>query len=212
MKFQQVYAVVDSSYRLLWVGGEWDEVALNGGANGALSNRVLSTSVLSHIAGDETRAATARMIDTVLEHKRTLRVEYRCDSPSLARKFLLTVQPMKDGRALMVHDLKDAWHFSPPLHRWQFDPAALDAKCSFCGSVRLDGEAAWTSCDDIGDRHPTHVAYEICQGCRDSVDRAVDEVRSAEVTTGVAAAAPVVDETTVPVEGQSSRTGIRHRE
>jgi hypothetical protein len=186
VKFQQVFAVVDSKYRVLWVGGEWDEFALNGGANGALSNKVLSTSVMSQIAGEETRAATARMIDAVLEHKRTLRVEYRCDSPSMARQFLMTIQPMKDGRALMVHDLRDAWHFSTPLNRWQYDSAARDTKCSFCGSVRLDGETGWTSCDDIGDRHPAHVTYEICQPCQLSVDRAVEDVsKTTEISAPV---------------------------
>ena len=145
MKFLQVYAVVDSEYRVLWVGGEWDEFALSGGANSAMSNAVLSTSVMAHIAGAETRAETAKMIEAVLQHKRTLRLEYRCDSPSMARKFLMTIQPMKDDRALMVHDLKDAWHYSPPLNRWHYDPSAKDVKCSFCGDVRLNGDAHWTS-------------------------------------------------------------------
>jgi hypothetical protein len=178
VKFQQVFAVVDSSYRVLWIGGEWDEFALSGGAKGALANAVLSTSVMSHIAGDETRAETARMINTVLEHKRTLRLEYRCDSPSMARQFLMTIQPMKDDRALMVHDLRDAWHFATPLNRWHFDSGAQDAKCSFCGSVRLEGDEGWTSCDDIGDRHPTYVRYEICVPCREAIDRAVEDVHS----------------------------------
>lgn len=182
MKFQQVYAVVDGEYRVLWVGGEWDEFALNGGANGAVSNAVLSTSVMAHIAGDETRAETRRMIDAVLQHKRTLRLEYRCDSPNMARKFLMTIQPMKDGRALMVHDLRDAWHFSPPLNRWHYDSAAPDTKCSFCGSVRLGHETEWTTCDDIGDRHPTHVTYDICAPCRLSIDNAVEIVVSGTET------------------------------
>jgi hypothetical protein len=177
VKFQQVYAVVDSEYRVLWVGGEWDEFALNGGANSATSNAVLSTSVMSHIAGSETRAETARMIDAVLTHKRTLRLEYRCDSPSLARKFLMTIQPMKDDRALMVHDLRDAWHFSPPLNRWHYDASAPDQKCSFCGNVRLDGDFEWTSCDDIGERHPTHVNYDVCPSCVIAIERAVEDVR-----------------------------------
>lgn len=189
MKFLQVYAVVDSEYRVLWVGGEWDEFALNGGANSAVSNAVLSTSVMAHIAGSETRAETARMIDAVLQHKRTLRLEYRCDSPSMARKFMMTIQPMKDDRALMVHDLKDAWHYSPPLNRWHYDPSARDVKCSFCGNVRLEGETHWTSCDDIGERHPTHVTYDICQSCIEAIDRAVEEVRS-----GVHTDAPVDDD------------------
>ena len=192
MKFMQVYAVVDSEYRVLWVGGEWDEFALNGGANSATSNAVLSTSMMSHIAGSETRAATARMVDAVLQHKRTLRLEYRCDSPNVARKFQMTIQPMKDGRALMVHDLRDAWHFSPPLNRWHYDPAATDVKCSFCGDIRLEGEAGWTSCDDIGDRHPTHVNYEVCAICAVAINQAVEEVR---LGTAVSAA---LDEDKLP--------------
>lgn len=189
MKFLQVYAVVDSAYRVLWVGGEWDEFALSSGASSAMSNAVLSTSVMAHIAGAETRAETAKMIDAVLRHKRTLRLEYRCDSPSMARKFLMTIQPMRDDRALMVHDLKDAWHFSPPLNRWHYDPSAKDVKCLFCGNVRLHGEADWTSCDDIGERHPTQVTYDVCQTCMEAIDRAVEEVRS-----GVHTDAPVDDD------------------
>lgn len=176
MKFLQVYAVVDTEYRLLWVGGEWDEFALQNAAQHALANEVLSTSIMSHIAGDMTRNLTAKMINTVLETKRPLRMEYRCDSPSMARAYLLTIQPMKDNRALMVHDLKDAWHFSPPLNRWHYDGAAKDCKCSFCGDVRFDGAEDWTSCDDIGERHPTHVYYEVCDRCQAAVHEAVEKV------------------------------------
>jgi hypothetical protein len=131
---------------------------------------------MSHIAGSVTRAETARMIDAVLQHKRALRLEYRCDSPSMARKFLMTIQPMKDDRALMVHDLRDAWHFSPPLNRWQYDAAAEDVKCSFCGDVTLSGEGEWTSCDDIGERHPSRVTYDICPRCVIAIENAVGEV------------------------------------
>lgn len=181
MKFLQVYAVVDTEYRLLWVGGEWDEFALQNAAQHALANHVLSTSLMSHIAGDDTRKVTARLIDTVLETKRPLRVNYRCDSPSMARSYQLTIQPMKDNRALMVHDLKDAWHFSPPLNIWHYDPNARDCKCSFCGNIRFAGDADWTNCDDIGERHPTYVFYEICNCCQSVVRDAIDKVLAGEV-------------------------------
>lgn len=192
MKFLQVYAVVDTEYRLLWVGGEWDEFALQNAAQHALANNVLSTSLMSHIAGDESRTITARLIDTVLTTKRPLRVEYRCDSPSMARLFLLTIQPMKDDRALMVHDLKDAWHFSPPLNMWHYDPAARDCKCSFCGDIRFEAAADWTRCDDIGDRHPTHVFYEVCPACQGAVAEAVEKVLQGD------AFSPVLDEDQIP--------------
>jgi hypothetical protein len=183
LKFLQVYAVVDASYRLLWVGGDWDEFALQNAAQGALSNRVLSTSLMAQIAGEETRTLTARLIDTVLDTKQPLRVEYRCDSPNMARLFMLTIQPMKEGRALMVHDLRDAWHFSPPLNRWHYDATARDCKCSFCGSVRFAGASDWTSCDDIGERHPVYVTYEVCASCHASVENAIEEVLSGTDTS-----------------------------
>lgn len=198
MKFQQVYAVVDSEYRLLWVGGEWDEFALQNAAQQSLANHVLSTSLMSHIAGDETRQLTAKLIETVLRTKRPLRLEYRCDSPSLARSYLLTIQPMKDERALMVHDLKDAWHFSPPLNIWHYDPNARDCKCSFCGNVRLDGGPHWTSCDDIGERHPTHVVYEVCHSCREAVAEAIARVLAGEEVV------PVVDGESIPAPGRQA--------
>lgn len=176
MKFQQVYAVVDSEFRLLWVGGEWDEFALQNAAQHALANHVLSTSLLAHIAGEETRELIASMVGTVLKTKRPLRMEYRCDSPNMARAYLLTIQPMKDDRALMVHDLKDAWHFSPPLNRWNYDPQARDCKCSFCGDIRFGVAQEWTSCDDIGDRHPALVYYEVCNSCREAATKVVEDV------------------------------------
>ena len=197
MKFQQVYAVVDSEFRLLWVGGEWDEFALQNAAQQALANRVLSTSLMSHVAGDETRRLVARMIEIVLQTKRPLRLDYRCDSPSMARAYLLTIQPMKDERALMVHDLKDAWHYSPPLNIWHYDPNARDCKCSFCGDIRFDRSTEWTSCDDIGERHPTHVVYDVCNRCRSAVADAVEKVLAGD------AFSPALDDDDLPDPGQA---------
>lgn len=196
MKFQQVYAVVDSEFRLLWVGGEWDEFALQNAAQHALANHVLSTSLMSHVAGDETRQLTARLIETVLKTKHPVRLNYRCDSPSMARSYLLTIQPMKDERALMVHDLQDAWHFSPPLNIWHYDPNAPDCKCSFCGDIRFDGQQGWTSCDDIGERHPKLVFYEVCNRCRGAVAEAIEKVLSGQAFN------PVLEDETLPVRGQ----------
>ncbi len=197
MKFLQVYAVVDTEYRLLWVGGEWDEFALQNAAQHALANNVLSTSLMAHIAGDETRRLTAELINTVLKTKRPLRMLYRCDSPSMARLFQLTIQPMKDERALMVHDLKDAWHFSPPLNMWHYDPKAADCKCSFCGNIRFHAETDWTSCDDIGERHPTHVYYETCPSCRGAVAEAIEKVLQGD------AFSPALEDQDVPESGQA---------
>jgi hypothetical protein len=176
VRFHQVFAVVDSEYRLLWVGGEWDEFALQNAAHHALADHVLSTSLMAHVAGDETRRLLAQMINSVLDAKRPLRLGYRCDGPGMARAYQLTIQPMKDDRVLMVHDLKDAWHFAPPLNSWRYDPNARDCKCSFCGSVRFSQATEWTSCDDVGERHPSLVFYEVCNNCRQTISEAIERV------------------------------------
>jgi hypothetical protein len=186
VKFQQVYAVVDKEYRLLWVGGEWDEFALGNAGKTSLADAILSTSLMAHVAGEDTRVLTARMIDTVMQARKPLRLEYRCDSPGMARKFLLTIQPMKGGQALMVHDLRDAWHFSPPLNPWQFDVNAVDRKCSFCGNVMLSGTHEWQTCDEIRDRHPTKVNYEVCETCQTAVADAIAEVEEQRETVSKA--------------------------
>lgn len=161
---------------MLWVGGEWDEFALSNASNAATADLVLSTSILEHIADSETRGWTARLIDTVMDTKRPLRLEYRCDSPNMARKFLLTIQPMKEGRALMVHDLCDAWHFSPPLQPWHAVETAADHKCSYCGSLQFDRKGTWVPCDEVGEAHPRDVCYSVCPGCCDYIEKSISEV------------------------------------
>lgn len=59
---------------------------------------------------------------------------------------------------------------------WHYDPSAKDCKCSFCGNIRFEGASDWVSCDDIGDRHPTHVYYEACASCGAEVAEAVEKV------------------------------------
>ena len=108
VKFQQVYYVLDPELRLIWVGGEWDEFALSNSGSNAIANAVLSTSLLGHISDEPTRRATVQMIEAVQEVQAPLRIDYRCDSPSMLRRFLMTIQPMRDNRVLIVHDLRDA--------------------------------------------------------------------------------------------------------
>ena len=150
MKFQQVYFVVDDSLRLLWIGGEWDEFALANGGSNARSNEVLSTSLLAHITDGLTRDATAAMAKAVKDTHEALRIDYRCDSPTLMRRYLMTIQPMKDDRVLFVHDLRDVQTFANAVVHWRFRAGAGDLKCSFCCSVRMT-DSDWTPPEELAD-------------------------------------------------------------
>lgn len=182
LKFQQVYYVLDPESRILWLGGDWDDFALSNGGAGACSNRVLSTPLFQHVAGETTRKALARMIAAVRDLGQPLRLDYRCDSPTLSRRFQLTIQPMKDGRVLMVHDLRDARAFEVALPQWHADETAAARKCSFCGAVHLP-DAGWNFAEDLGADHPAGVAYVICPGCAAQIEEVVTSLRQRRATS-----------------------------
>lgn len=176
VKFQQTYYVLDQEFRVLWVGGEWDEFALANGGAGARANEVLSTSLMRYIADEPTRIAMAKLVGVVIEMQQPLRLDYRCDSMTLMRRFQFTVQPMRDSRVLVVHDLRDAETFPEPMIQWHHDPEATDQKCSFCQAVLL-GNGPWTPVMGLREPHPARVALCICPDCQGRIDEAVAALR-----------------------------------
>lgn len=168
--------MLDTEHRLLWVGGEWDEFALSNSGSGAVVNEVLTTSLLSHIADEPTRKAVISMIDAVREVQEPLRIDYRCDSPTMLRRFLLTIQPMRDNRVLLVHDLRDARSFDMPIGLWTYVPDAPDCKCSFCCSVSLDG-MPYVPAETLGYQHPAEVRLTLCPVCVATIAETVLSLR-----------------------------------
>lgn len=90
MKFLQTYSVVDRELRILWVGGDWDEFALENQGPAAVANEVLSTNMVDHIVGADTRAAWVSLLEAVFETQKELKLDYRCDSPRKLRRVQLT--------------------------------------------------------------------------------------------------------------------------
>jgi hypothetical protein len=177
LRFHQVYFVLDTEYRLLWIGGDWDEFALRNGGTAARSNEVLSTSLSE---ADRRRADQARRGRPdrgrardagAAAHRLPLR---QPDDPAP----LSADHPADEGfaRVLLVHDLRDAHSFDRPIAPWQFDPAAPDCKCSFCCAVSLS-DGPWTPAEALAERHPRAVRYTMCPDCEASVAEAVQSLR-----------------------------------
>lgn len=176
VKFQQTYYVLDHEFRVLWVGGEWDEFALANGGAGARANEVLANSLMDFIADDPTRNAMKALVNAVMDMHKPLKLDYRCDSMTMLRRYQLTMQPMREGRVLVVHDLRDAETFPQPLVPWTHDAAAADLKCSFCQAVRI-GAGDWLPVMQLTTPHPARVALCICPDCQSRIDEAVDALR-----------------------------------
>lgn len=178
LKFLQTFCVVDSSLRILWVGGDWDDFARQAGGDFATSNNVLATDLTRHISDIETADKVAEMVRTVLRFQRPLRMDYRCDSPQEVRRFRLTIQPLKEGRALMVHDLQDVLRLETPMVEWRYDPIEGDVKCSMCSKVHLP--VGWKDPSDLTFPHPPQVRYSICPDCVTRADTAIHAVLRGE--------------------------------
>ena len=172
MKFLHCFCVVDSSLRILWVGGDWDDFATRNGGGAILANDVLATRLTDYISDIATADTVEQMVQAVIDTKGTLRMDYRCDAPQELRRIRLTIKPMKDQRAIMVHELRDAVQLEPPMEAWHFDPAARELKCSVCGMVHLPGKI-WQDPTQPGNRHPQLVKYTVCPSCVTRIDAAI---------------------------------------
>jgi rubredoxin len=173
LKFLQSFCVVDSSLRILWVGGDWDDFALRNGGLAILSGDVLATRLTHYITDIDTADAVEKMVSAVIRTQGILRMDYRCDAPHQLRRFRLTIKPMKNGRAIMVHELRDAVQLNPPMDSWSFDPAARARKCSVCGTVH-QGDSGWIDPTQAGGKHPRLVTYTTCPDCAGRIQAAVD--------------------------------------
>ena len=175
MKFLHCFCVVDSSLRILWVGGDWDDFALRNGGDTVLANDVLATRLTDYITDSATVGTVEQMVRVVIESQGTLRMDYRCDGPDELRRFRLTIKPMKDARAIMVHELRDAIRLESPMTEWSYDPAARDQKCSVCGLVHMSG-GSWQDPTEPGAHHPALVYYTVCPPCLARINAAVDDL------------------------------------
>ena len=172
MKFLHCFYVVDSSLRILWVGGDWDDFARSNGGQGIGANDVLATLLTDYITDTETAETVEQMVQAVIDTKGTLRMDYRCDAPQELRRIRLTIKPMKDERAILVHELRDAVQLCPPMDPWYFDPAARDRKCSVCGLVHLP-DKDWQDPTSPGAQHPPVVKYTVCPSCVTRIETAI---------------------------------------
>ncbi|MFN3845053.1 MAG: hypothetical protein ACK4RZ_04395 [Paracoccaceae bacterium] len=175
MKFLQSFCVVDSSLRILWIGGDWDDFARRNGAEEIVANAVLATKLDSYIVDIDTADKVEQMIQAVILTQRTLRMDYRCDAPFELRRFRLTIKPMKSERAIMVHELRDAICLDPPMETWAFDPASRTKKCSVCGFVHEPGRE-WTDPTLPESRHPPFVTYMTCPSCTLRIEAAINGI------------------------------------
>ena len=164
MTFVQSFCVLDSEYRFLYVGGDWDAFARANKAPKATGDAIANTSIFDQIEGFEPRAFLNAALFAVRDSGKPFVLDYRCDSPRVRRFMRMTVSALRGDRFLMVHDFLHEEDVGRALVSWAVVPNAVNQKCSVCCSV-LYGEV-WLDPFLARNPHPNMVRPSLCPECR----------------------------------------------
>lgn len=160
---------VDGQDRLCELSGDWDAwLAEGGGAPSCRRAHILGRPLRDFITGDSTRMYLDAALEATRLTGRPRRLPYRCDTPTLARRMQMCLQPLSDGRVRVTHHLLAQQPLPRPLafHAAAPAPAATRWRCSLCLRLRTP-EGHWL--DPVlaspPDGSPLAVRYTLCPDC-----------------------------------------------
>lgn len=158
--------------------GDWDRFAHDNAGAQVVSTRVIGTDLMSHISCAATREIWDSLIEGCRAQQRTLRVDFRCDSPACRRFMQLTVSAAAQGRVEFVSEL---------VRSEAADLRLLDAGqprsgrtltvCSWCRQVLMP-DGAWIGCEEavnrllvFADALLPPLSHGICPSCKERLMR-----------------------------------------
>ncbi len=159
--------LLDNEDRIVSVGGEWNEFAVENNAEQAMSNSVVGKPVWDFIAGTPTIDFLQEIFDVCRSQRDPLTMYYRCDSPTVKRLFKFSALSDKSNNIVIGNTLIpiDFQFWGPkivtPLD--ELRPGET-ASCASCRALRMkDG---WVDIFPAEDYNAgTHVNYTICARC-----------------------------------------------
>lgn len=159
---------LDKDYRIVSVGGIWDEFALDNGGETVCGCDVRGRAVWDFITGDVTRMWLRTLFEFARLNDETLERPYRCDSAHLKRFMRMTVVPDIDGLLRIDHELLATEERSVPIHiqyAAKQITGGFKVRCSLCGRLKVG--ASWQEPTAEHDQPPTKIAvvYSVCDDC-----------------------------------------------
>ena len=164
----QTYYRVDRKFRIVDVGGDWDDFAIRNASDECVSKYVVGDDLFSHITGHDVRMWVESLITTARHTLKPIRVNYRCDGPQMRRRFRLCAEPEPDDVVMVSHELIAE---EPQGTRIVLSPVSKGRvgtpRCSICNSVRLGGR--WVDPFELGLSQEFQVRHEVCPRCQNNV-------------------------------------------
>ena len=161
----KTYYRVDRDYRIVDVGGDWDDFAIRNASDECVSKYVIGDDLFSHITGDEVKMWIEAVIQAVRITQEVIERDYRCDGPSVRRYFRLVAEPEPESVVLVSNQLTA----EEPQSTSIVLSSAIEnhggtPRCSICNSVRLADK--WVDPFELGSNQEFQVRHEVCPRCQ----------------------------------------------
>jgi hypothetical protein len=173
---------LDNQDRIIEVGGDWDRIARENDGGEVVAERVLGTTLYTHVSDGPGRMFVWTMLDSVRKLFRPSTKLYRCDSPDCKRQMEMTILPQSGGGLLVQHRTIKIEPLAPRVRyvgqAWQRSSGlrgGLVLRCSMCVKLKIDG--VWYEPEvaiRAGLIEPggiAKVAYGVCEHCSEVARR-----------------------------------------
>lgn len=158
---------VDLQDRLCELSEDWDSLLAEGGGDASCRRaHILGRPLRDFIAGDSTRMYLDAALEATRLTGRPRRLPYRGDTPRLARRMQMCLQPLADGRVRVTHHLIAQQPLPRPLAFHAAAAAPALQRCSLCLRLRTEN-GGWLDPAVGTPQHgsPLAVRYTLCPDC-----------------------------------------------
>ncbi|HEV2131118.1 MAG TPA: hypothetical protein VGR27_08445 [Longimicrobiaceae bacterium] len=164
---------LDAQDRIRSTGADWDRFAAANGAPELDSRSILLTPLWHFVTGSEVQHLLRLLFERVRSRNTTVRLPFRCDSPSARRFMELTVRPLP-AYALAVESRllrTESRQYIPLLERSPRLRYGFLTMCSWCKRIRLvngewvEVERAIELMDLFAAADLPMLSHRICRSC-----------------------------------------------
>jgi len=156
---------LDRRDRIIEVSPGWDDFALDNDGEGACADHVVGTRLVDAIAGDPVRMYMTAILMRVRTSGQAEAIPYRCDSETTKRRYIMTLEPLAEGRVRVIHQL-DSEESTDLIIRVR--PARVGERaplrCSICCRIREGG--IWIDPFAQGRNRNLRIIHSICEDCK----------------------------------------------
>lgn len=163
---------IDAENSLVSVNDEWEQFAVENNSKDLTRSAIQGKNLLQFISDRETAGIFSELIQIAREKDRVIRIQFRCDSPSLVRFMEMTITPLAAGhiefcnRTVKIEERDPVSIIDSSIPR---SNSTLKL-CSWCKNAHTDHgwlplEETIQFIDNLDMNAPPKISHGICPSC-----------------------------------------------